>query len=312
MYRTAVVYFDYGTTIDIVKVEGSPSYEHAMRVLTHSIVESGTSFEAEPAPKSTDHSSSSWIVATKDLLRQTLIGSLFPDPPSNSGFSQMLATLKTATESYLNSPVFFIQVSVPRNLASSYSTDIAPLSRALLDLKLTRTTPNLARASLAASLGAGLGVDTGNHGQEGNVLAVEYSSAGLMLARYIDDGKVFEERDAVFLGQLGHTSTVDEKHWELAASRLRNFIDQLNINDIVLLGDHVLDPKLVEILREVLGSEVYTRLSVSYAGQELRNCMAFVAARGMAGISVANRWHALEGCVYAGTCEGAGIVRDEL
>jgi hypothetical protein len=292
----ASVYFQNGSSFDIAKVEGSPSYKQLMRVAVPNFddTEPGESADAAYVGRSASDlglSQSTLVPQPLSHYMPTWLGGHDRDVQVLTG---MLKALKVAAEFHLDAPVCTAAAALPFYSTTSY---YQILSNAFASLSLRLTLPRLSPAGVWALRAYGLAGYCDYCGLEQApeklIITIDYSRAAFTAFLVHEECSVFEYRRVVHDTRLGldgieHRSEATWGDVEHALRKLTvlplkdgNGEGLKHISNIVLIGESARDSRLQNAIQNVLGERYNTLEIVENAADPV-----FAAARGVA-------WHTL-------------------
>jgi hypothetical protein len=287
--RVTSVYFQNGSSFDVAKIEGSPSYKHLMRAAIPC-----DDTELGERPDAHDGDSASYLEVLQTTLlpqslrrrRRTWLGGRDQRVQTLAG---MMKALKVAAESYLESSVCTGLLDLPLQFSEPYYQVLRKASNVnSLGLQLLRTNPAGIHAADAYGLSGDCSDDL-HEDPEKLILTVEYSRAAVTALLLDEDCGVYEWRRAVHSTRLGLDGISDgsEATWS-DLERLFRQITELplksgngaglkHIGNIVLFGESAGDSRLQNALRNVLGERYNSFTRTGGAAQP-----AFASARCLA------------------------------
>ena len=271
LHSVASVYFPSGSSVDIAKIEGSSSYKSTMRA------DGVSQYSTELCGSLSQTASDSAMGATQMPFALSSLGDYLPPQIRTSNhrvetLTGMLRALKTATESYLETTVSPAEVVFPFP-ASKSMVQALRLAASSTALQLPMSAQPLAGILAARAYGIGGKCNLTADGalDESNVddpeqliLTIDYSRAALTVLLVVEECGVFEYRRVIHDTRLGldRLRSTPEASASDLESALRN-ITKLpledgngsgieHINKLVLVGESASDPRLHDILRQVL------------------------------------------------------------
>jgi hypothetical protein len=285
------VYFQNGSSFDIAKIEGSPSYKHLMRAAIPSDqTQLGKLYDAAYSSNSASYFELLQTVLVPQSLRlhrQTWLGGRDERVQALAG---MIKALKVAAESYLEAPVCTGVIALPFHFTEPYYQVLSKASNvSSLSLQYLRMDP----AGIHAAKVYGLSGDCDYYGPhqdpEKLILTVEYSRAALTALLIYEHCGVFEWRRAVHDTRLGLDGIQDGPEATLGdVERVFREVTELplkngngeglkHISNVVLLGESAGDLRMQNTLRKVSGEKYNSFAATDGAVQPL-----FAAARCLA------------------------------
>ncbi|KAI9702389.1 MAG: hypothetical protein M1836_000868 [Candelina mexicana] len=210
-YGTSVLYFPNRTSAIVAKIEGGPAYKHLMSDFA---LEAQYRFDNPPqddhltesraSPASCPGPAQRWLsmiqTAFNQNLPQYLPKALQRIDPDTLPLTQMLQSLKTATEAYLSAPLPPIGISVPHMLTPSHRQ---LLHSAMNSLNLESSSYPIF-APIASSWANDIGYPINYEAtKEQPVLAIDYSKSALIISLLTEEGGVFETQKVSYAHHLG-------------------------------------------------------------------------------------------------------------
>ena len=217
--------------------------------------------------------------------------------------SRMLQALKTAVESYLETPLSTVEVVVPFPASDSYLDSLRSACSSL-SLQIPRSAQPPAGIFAARAQGIGGKCNTGlvddtseqtrTDDLEQMLLTVDYSRAALTALLVFEECGVFEDRRVLHdtsIGTDGLTRESKNGHDELVhalrhVTRLPledgNGAGLKQISQLVLLGESAGDQQLEDVLKEVLGQQLRSLLAAAHDRSGGVTNPLFAASRGVA------------------------------
>ncbi|KAI9791910.1 MAG: hypothetical protein M1835_008209 [Candelina submexicana] len=214
-YGTSVLYFPNRTYAIVAKIEGGPAYK---RLISASAREAQHRFDNPPqddpftesqgaSPASNPGPARRWLTRIQTAFNHNLPQHLpkaqqrTPQAdPNTLPLTQMLQSLKTATEAYLSAPLPAIGISGPHILTPSHRQ---LLHSAMNSLNLECSSYPIF-APIAASWANDIGYPLNYEAtKEQLVLAIDYNKSALTMSLLTEEGGVFETQKVAYAPQLG-------------------------------------------------------------------------------------------------------------
>lgn len=236
-----------------------------------------------------------------ERLAQKFLGRSSRKSADSVAMDAMFFALKVSIESYLGVAVDTVDVAVPYRV-SDYHRALMNSASHVVGVRHALHTQVL--AGQVASRANGIGECTQENPCNYNdrkpqvVLTVDYSRAALTMVLYVEERGVFEDFRIYHDVDLGSSPLAchlapDRAYWERVIKAIKEIVQMPvpgvepdvpnNIGQLVLLGESVTDPRLLEVLRDILGER-----AVSEARSRSASCKGgmvdpvFAAAIGVA------------------------------
>ncbi|KAL8804291.1 MAG: hypothetical protein Q9182_002656 [Xanthomendoza sp. 2 TL-2023] len=268
-YGIASIYSSDGSSVNVAKIEGVPAYRQMMRAtaLLNDRATTGYTLHDYALDQGT------WATqATLGLqsLRNFLPPWLGGDDGCIPPLIQMLKALKTASESYLQSPLPAAEVVVPFPASGTFF-DALRSACSSLSIRMPMSEQPPAGIVVARALGLGREcLDEPRKAEEQLILTIDYSQAALTALLVYEECNIFEYRRMLHNTTLG-TNSMSNGPKDSRESLLRalrtitelplgsgNGAELTQINELILTGESAGDQQLEDVLREVLREQAGT------------------------------------------------------
>lgn len=311
----ASIYFSNGTSVNIAKIEGGPSYKQMMRansVFQHTTPlrisfddasDLGTAdLQVLPNTQHLHHYLPSWLGGNVQL-HQYLSPWFGAHEAHTQALSGMLKALNTAIESHLEIRSSTVEVVFPFPVSNSH-LDTIRSACASLSFYMPMSAQPPAGVLAARLLGIGekctvaIAKETPEQDQREEpaqlILAIDYSRAALTAMLISEECGVFEYRRVlhnVSLGTNGLSRGLDSSHSDLT-NALRDIVrlpledgngaGLTQISHMVLMGESASDQRLADSLKESLGEQFGRLGTIANDARDKKIDPLFAASNGVA------------------------------
>ncbi|KAL8723922.1 MAG: hypothetical protein Q9166_008220, partial [cf. Caloplaca sp. 2 TL-2023] len=262
-YGVASIYFSNGSSVDLAKIEGGPAYKRMMRTAgssTEATVRHPTLIDAFLHPRTQ-------LSLALESLRNHLPPWIRPNDTTALPLSRMLQALRTASESYLETPLAGVEVVVPFPASDAFLRTLRSTCSSL-GIYLPLSAPPPAGILAARAYGIGRGCpDDDQWYDEQLILTVDYSRAALTALLVYEDCGYFEMGDDLHNTTLGAdalSTSSDRGRADLARAlrkitrlplHIGNGAGLTEISELILIGESAGDKQLQDVLKEVLSEQ---------------------------------------------------------
>ncbi|KAL8758817.1 MAG: hypothetical protein Q9184_003812 [Pyrenodesmia sp. 2 TL-2023] len=288
--RVASVYYSNASSFNLAKIEGGPAYQQIMRTAARS----DEALVRDPTLRHQSDRLNRLPLALK-IFSNHLPHWFGLNDAGTLALSQMLQSLRIASESYLEAPLTGVEVVVPFSASDAFLRRLRSTSSFLgIYLPVSAPPPAGILAALAYGLGEDCPDDDRAHGEKA-ILTVDYSRAALTAVLVHEDCGAFDIENELHDTTFG-ADALSDSPGEVRAGlvqALRKLIrrppQSMEISELVLIGDSAGDKQVQDVLKEVLGAKSDTLFK---GANERRTGVIdphFAASRGMAYISWARQ-----------------------
>ncbi|KAH7166407.1 hypothetical protein EDB81DRAFT_284980 [Dactylonectria macrodidyma] len=248
-YGTAAIYYPNSSYAKVAYVEGSSAYKAFMR---------------RDATATPVHDNSLCHLLPVSLTKLTFGYCDIAASSDVDSSRALLDTLKTSVTAYLGTTFCFADIVIP-DRRQAYQRGVIEKSLVAVGL---RQSFRPSGADYRAVQSHNIPDSTNPNVYERVFLVVDYSNSGLRLLLFCDDYGVGGDLRRNYQPQLGAAHSDQPGHWDAIETVLRRFVEPPlgesamgnkvpdRVEQLVLYGDAIPDPKLAEVLESVLDVHV--------------------------------------------------------